>query len=288
MPEFDTTGPIDVTVVLVAGDVRITAGDRPGTTVQVRPGNPGSEVDKRFADQTVVEFTNGRLLVKGPKHPFLSLMQPVIGVFGKPGVIDVEIALATGSHIDVDGGILTLTSTGALGKSRVKSGMGDIRMARVASVDARTGSGAVSVQTVDGDATVSTGAGELRLGDVGGGAQLKTATGETRVESVGGYLRVRSSHGSVQVGRAGGDVDAATAAGDIRIGEVGPGSVTLKTAVGELQVGVPEGLPAYLDVHTSFGSVHNQLTSGGAPADGARHVRVSARTSAGDIVVRRP
>ncbi|MEV6632862.1 DUF4097 family beta strand repeat-containing protein [Actinoplanes sp. NPDC051470] len=281
MPDFDTTGPIEATINVVAGNVRVTAGDTPGTTVEVRPANPGSDRDQTFAEQTVVEYANGRLLVKGPK-------QKNFGIFGgKAGVVDVEITLATGSGIDADGGILNLTSRGALGDCRVKAGVGDVRLERVASVDARTGAGALTVLTVDGDATAVSGSGEVRVGEVGKNAQLKTGNGETRLESVGGDLRARSSNGSVMVGRAGGNVDAATANGSIRIDEIAGGTVSLKTALGELEVGVPEGLPAYLDLHTSFGTVHNRLTASDAPGGGQRHAEVRAHTSYGDVIVRR-
>ena len=290
MPEFDTTGPIDVTIDLPVGDVRITAGDTPGTTVHVRPANPKREADKRVAEQTTVEYADGRLLVKGPQNPVLGLLRPVIGPFnGKnSGIVTVDITVATGSSLSADGGVINLTSTGTLGDCRVKSGCGDIRLDRAGSVTAHTGAGTVVVQAADGDAEVSTGSGEVRVGTVGHGARLKNANGQTHIESVGGALRARASNGGILVGRTGGAVDAATAHGDIRIGEVGPGAVGLKTAMGELEVGVPDGMPAYLDVQTSFGNVQNQLSQSGAPRDGEQHVEIHARTAYGDIVIRRP
>lgn len=288
--EFDTSGPIDVTLDLPIGDVRITAGDTPGTTVHVRPANPQREVDNRFAEQTLVEYADGRLLVKGPRNPVLGLLQPVIGPFTSKnsGIVDVQITVATGSALGAEGGVLNLTSTGALGDCRVKSGMGDIRLDRVGAVTAQTGAGTVIVQAADGDAEVTTGSGELRVGAVGRGARLKNANGQTRIESVVGTLRVRSSNGVILIGRTGGDVDAATAHGDIRIDEVGPGNVALKTAMGELEVGVPAGMPAYLDVQTAFGTVQNRLSESGAPRGGEQHVEIHARSSYGDIVIRRP
>jgi len=284
MPEFDTTGPIAVTVNLAAGDVRVIAGDTPGTTVRVRPGNPSSEQDRSYAEQTVVECADGRLLVKGPKPRGFG----VIGPSSKTGVIDVEIVLAAGSSLDADGSILNLTGTGTLGATRVKSGVGDIRLDHVASADLKTGTGAVTVQGVDGDATANTGAGDLRIGPVGGRAQLKTGSGETQIEGAAAGLRARSSNGGVQAGRVGGDVDVASANGAIRIGEVAAGRVTLKTALGDLEIGVPEGLPAYLDMHTSFGNVLSRLDASEAPGAGQQHVEITARTSYGDITIRRP
>ena len=45
MPTFDTPEPISVTVELVVGDVRITASDRTDTVVEVRPSDAADEAD---------------------------------------------------------------------------------------------------------------------------------------------------------------------------------------------------------------------------------------------------
>ena len=88
MPTFDTPEPISAVVELVVGDVRITASDRDDTAVEIRPSDESHEPDVRAAEQTRVEYSAGRLLVKTPRQRSLSL-------FGKPGSIDVTIGLPT-------------------------------------------------------------------------------------------------------------------------------------------------------------------------------------------------
>jgi ABC-2 type transport system ATP-binding protein len=50
---------------------------------------------------------------------------------------------------------------------------------------------------------------------------------------------------------------------------------------------VAEGTAAHLDLHTQFGNLHNQLDVTDAPAEGEHTVSIRARTSYGDITIRR-
>ncbi|MDQ1392128.1 MAG: hypothetical protein QOF30_1105, partial [Acidimicrobiaceae bacterium] len=67
MPTFDTPEPISVTVELGVGDLRIVAGERSETIVEVRPSDASNTSDVNATHQTRVEYANGRLLVKAPK-----------------------------------------------------------------------------------------------------------------------------------------------------------------------------------------------------------------------------
>jgi len=96
---------------------------------------------------------------------------------------------------------------------------------------------------------------------------------------------VKSSNGSVTIERARNDVRLATANGNLRVGSAEHGTVELRTAMGRIEVGLPEGTAARLDLHTSFGSVVNQLEATPRPASDDSIVTMSARTSAGDIVI---
>jgi hypothetical protein len=77
------------------------------------------------------------------------------------------------------------------------------------------------------------------------------------------------------------------ARGDVRLGEVAGGDVRAETAFGQVEVGIRDGVAAWLDLDTRFGSVHNDLETADSPAPGEDTVDVRARTSFGDITVRR-
>jgi DUF4097 and DUF4098 domain-containing protein YvlB len=80
---------------------------------------------------------------------------------------------------------------------------------------------------------------------------------------------------------------AKSANGDVRLGEAVRGSVVLETHAGDVEVGIREGTAAYLDVRSVAGRVLNELDAAGAPEPSAETVEVRARTSTGDIVIRR-
>jgi hypothetical protein len=73
----------------------------------------------------------------------------------------------------------------------------------------------------------------------------------------------------------------------VTIGQVSHGAVVAQTGRGAIEVGVREGVAAWLDLHTHFGAARNQLDASGPPAPGDDSVEVRARTSLGDITIRR-
>jgi DUF4097 and DUF4098 domain-containing protein YvlB len=120
---------------------------------------------------------------------------------------------------------------------------------------------------------------------IGGRAEVKNSNGDTRIGDSGGPLRVKAANGSVNVDRAQGDVTATTANGNLRVGSAERGSVQLKTSIGRVEIGIPTGTSALLDLSTSFGTVFNGLDAADDPGAGDRTVEVHAQTSTGDIDV---
>ncbi len=150
-----------------------------------------------------------------------------------------------------------------------------------------TAAGAIAVQQVSGDAEVSTGSGRVRLGTIDGAAVIKNSNGDIHVGEVTGSLRAKTANGDITVGRTGADVTASTARGDVRVAGVRRGAAALSTGFGEIEIGVEAGTAARLDVHTRFGSVRNQMDAADRPEPSDETAEVRARTSYGDIVIRR-
>jgi Putative adhesin len=281
MPTFDTPEPIAVTLELGVGDVRIDATDRTDTTVEVRPSDPSKEGDVAAAEQTQVEYRNGQLSVRGPKG--WRQWMPRRG--GES--IDVQIEVPAGSRVELDAGVATLRGTGSLGAVHGKVGVGEIRLDRTGSLDVRSGFGDISVDHVAGKADVSTGSGTLRIGTIDGHVVLKNSNGDTWIGEVSGTARVSAANGDIAIDVARAGVRAKTANGAVRLGEVAAGDAVAQTAAGDLEVGVRDGVAAWLDLHTAFGHVRNDLEASGAPATGDATVSVHASTSYGDISVHR-
>jgi DUF4097 and DUF4098 domain-containing protein YvlB len=280
MPAFETPEPILATIEVTVGDLRIAARDRTDTVVEVRPSDPSHEPDVRAAEQTRVEMTSDGLLVKTPKQRGLSL-------FGKPGSVDVIVDLPTGSRLRVEAGVATLRCSGRLAGCQAKTGAGEIDLEEAGPVDLNAGAGGISVGLARDGAEITTGSGRVRLTEIDGPAVVRTANGETWIGAVTGSLQVSASNGSISVDRADGDVTAKTANGSLRIGCVSRGMTTLKTSMGEIEIGIAAGTAALVDAETRLGSVRNSLAVSGSPEPGDETVEVHARTAFGGIVIRR-
>ncbi len=280
MPAFDTPEPISATIDLIAGDARITASERDDTVVQIRPSDASHEPDVRAAEQTRVEYASGRLLVRAPKQRGLSRL-------GKPGSIDVTIELPAGSDLQGDASVAAFRCAGLLGECRIKTATGDIELDRTGPLDLRTGAGRITVDHVAGHAEISTGSGRVRLGEIDGTAVIKNSNGDSWIGEITGELRVNAANGDIAVDHAGAGLTARTANGAVRVGEVTRDAVSLKTAFGEIEIGIRAGTAARLDVSTQFGRVRNQLAAADSPGPSDETAEVHARTSMGDIVIRR-
>jgi len=278
MPTFSTPEPITVDVWIPAGNIWVTAADRPDTVVDVQPSDVGQDVDVRAAEQTRVEFTDGHLTVRAPRPR-------AWGLFGRTASIEVTIAVPTGSRITSETMAGAFRATGRLGECRIKSSAGDIRLEDAAQIDLDSGAGEITAGRITGNAEITTGSGKIRLRQVDGSAVIKNSNGDNWIGSVTGDVRVSAANGGITVDHAYGDVTATTAMGAVRIGEVVRGAVSLKTAMGELEVGVRRGTAAWLDAQTRFGQVRNRLEPAAAPGAGENTVEVRARTSYGDIVI---
>jgi DUF4097 and DUF4098 domain-containing protein YvlB len=262
-------------------DVRVSASERTNTTVEVRPSDPSKPEDVTAAEATRVEYSDGTLVVKEPRRsrgPRLRqqtsekqlLVELEWAPFSDAGSIDVEIELPTGSDLKASTATGDLSCTGSLGRCELKSSAGDI-----------------SVERVTMDFELATATGDVRAGVVDGSAQIKNANGDTRVREVGGDLAVSAANGDVEVEHARGGVTVKTANGDIRIGNMQSGSLQAESGRGDIDVGVADGVAAWLDLDTGFGDVDNQLDAAQRPSSDEQKVEILARTGFGDITIRR-
>lgn len=277
MPRFESPDPISITVDIL-GNTHITASDRTDTVVTVGPMDPSKASDVRAAEQTVVDYSGGRLSVRSPRS---------WGPFSGSQTVVLTIEAPTGSALDGTSPMGDFHAEGELGTTAVKTSMGNVRLDLTAELRAKTSFGNVTVDRVVGNADVSTSSGDIRIGEIEGSAVVKNSNGSTRLDRVAGEVRAKSSNGNVLIGHAGAGVVARTANGDVRVAEVGRGDVVVETAAGELEVGIAPGVAAWLDVSTRFGSVRNSLDSARGPDGAEGTVQVRARSSFGDIVIHR-
>jgi Putative adhesin len=279
MPKFDTPEPITANIEPGVGSVTVVAGERIDTVVEIRPTNPDNPADIDAAARTTVDFAGNTLTVRGPRY------NPLIGP-SKNRSIEVTVELPAGSHVHGKSGMGDLTATGRLGDVSYKTGLGHVQFDEAAALSVSSGTGNVLGNRVTGNASITT-AGRLHVAELAGRGELKNSNGDTVVGAAHAPLKVRAANGDITVDEAADDVDAKTANGAVRVLDAVRGSLTLETAMGEIEIGVREGTAAWLDVTTKFGKVRNEMTASGAPAEHADKVEIHANTGFGDVTVRR-
>ncbi|MFJ8912864.1 DUF4097 family beta strand repeat-containing protein [Amycolatopsis sp. NPDC102389] len=280
MPTFATPEPILADLEPVIGNVRIVAGDRADTVVEVAPLDENNESDIDAAKCTVVEFSGGTLTVRAPKMRLLDFSR-------RTRSIDVTIELPAGSRVQGSTGLGDLTVTGRIGGCRYKSGTGHIRLDRAGELKLHTASGNIVVEHADGNADISTSSGRVHVGGIDGTAVVKNSNGPTTIGAAGDSIRVRSANGDITVEKAESGVEAKTANGSVRVLDAARGTLTLETSLGDVEIGIREGSAAWLDVNTGFGRVINDMAAATAPGATTDKVEVHAGTSVGDIIVHR-
>ena len=245
MPRFETPGPITLELELYVADVRIEAGDRADTVVEVRPANETARDDVNAAERTRVENVPGRVHVRTQRHWRMYTPR------SDGGAVQVHIELPAGSRVLAKSAMGSFRSTGPLGETQIKTGLGDIDVERAVTVRLKTGAGDVEVGHVKGAAELTTGTGDIRAGELHGPTVIKNATG------------------------------------DVRVGAAAGGSLDARTGFGQIEIGVPDGTAAWLELGTGYGQVRSDLDRSGPPATGETTVEVRANSGYGDITINR-
>ena len=136
-----------------------------------------------------------------------------------------------------------------------------------------------------GDSQITTGSGALVIG-IDGAAVVKNSNGDTRIGEVTGDLRVKAANGRISVDQADAAVTVKTANGDVRLGEVARGAVVAEPQPARSRsVSATASRPGW----TSTRGSATCRTIWWLPTSrtGEDPVDVRARTSWGDIIVRR-
>jgi hypothetical protein len=280
MTRFETPEPIAVSVEIGMGAILIAAGDRADTIVEVLPADPARPADVTAAEETRVELAGGALQVKGTRR------WRAIGPFGGDGSVDVRIELPAGSRVSGHVGMGAFRCTGPLGDLRLRSGTGDIHVEEAAAVSLAVGAGDIDLEHATGDAQLTTGSGAVRAGRIDGAASVKTANGELHVGEITGELKAKTANGAIEVERSHGALTAKTANGAIRLGGLEGGPVVAESGFGPIEIGIPEGIAAWLDLDTRRGRLRNELDAR-PPEPDQPTVEVRAGSGFGDITVRR-
>ncbi|MED5811748.1 DUF4097 family beta strand repeat-containing protein [Mycolicibacterium sp. 050232] len=261
MPTFRTPEPITAVVEVAAGAVHLAATDREDTVVDVAPRDPERASDVRAAEQARIDFHNGTLVVTAGKK-VLSL--------GRGGAVRLDIALPTHSRLDISSASAGIDADGVYSDCRFASASGSLRVA-----------------AVSGNLKADTASGNLNLGDLAGDARIATASGDVAIDRIDGDVKFQAASGSLAIGSLRGRVKHKAASGSLTVGIGVNGALSAQTGSGEVEVGIPQGTAARLELKTHSGTVENALQASDGPAEGDETFMVHARTGSGDISIRR-
>ncbi len=280
---FPAVGPIDADIALFGGSVTIEATARDDIEVEVRAATADKATDLRALERTTVDFVGERLSIA---------QQAGFGrwLVGQKGLVEVLVRIPEASRLTVKTGYGSIALVGEVAPApTLETSYGDVRVDDVQDATLRTGYGEISADAVRGSSTLH--GGGARLAQTGGDTSVTSTYGSITIGVMGGALTVRTSYGDVDVDTALGPVAAKTAYGSVRVRDAVRGALRLESSYGALEVGIREGTAAWLDVSSQQGLVRNLLTPGAAPAaqgdEAADVLEVYARTSAGDITIRR-
>jgi len=275
MPTFATPGPIAATVVVAGAQVRVTASDRTDTKVLVEPINEASRSDVKVANKTKVDFAGGQLSVK----------TTVSG--DKNGSVAITIDLPAGSSLVAYLAHSGVHADGSFGECELHMASGRVQLDRINALQANIAGGEVAIGHIAGRANVEGKTVAMRISEIEGTVRLMTSAGQTWIGHASADLDFSSGSGGLDIDRADGSVTAKTANGPIRIGRLTRGQAELMNGSGNIEVGISEGIAAYIDVNSERGSVRNSVPSQENPDASDNKVRVHARTRHGDIVIQR-
>jgi DUF4097 and DUF4098 domain-containing protein YvlB len=257
---FETPGAVALDISCAEGEIEIETTESAATEVEV-------DASDELLEAARVEHSDaaGRheVVVRIPKRG---------GLFRRGGHVHVTVRAPEGADLRVDAASADTRARGRFGSAVVQAASGDVGLPAVAEAVVKTASGDVEVENAAGDVTVS------------------TASGDVRVGRVGGSTTVRSASGDVTVREAASDVGISTASGDQTIGAVVQGRVELRSASGDVRVGIARGSGVWVDARSMSGDTTSELELGDAEPQSDESgplVELSAISMSGDVQIAR-
>jgi hypothetical protein len=270
--EFPAHNPVNLQVRIPSGDVTVSAAATQTATVTL-------DGDDWVLAVTRVKFDDGTLSIIVPDQTYLSgglgeVLGDVLGdIFNRRGGGTAQNRARRGADVDVD-----------------------IRLTRHGSVDAVVelpeGS-SCRVSTASGDVRCTGEYGALDIHSAGGDIGAERVSGPVRLESASGDVsvsqareaNVKTASGNVEIGCVSGDVQVHTASGNVRIEGASGHRTDVKSASGDISVGVAPGIGVYLDLSSLSGTVSSDLEPG--EETGRAEMRLCCRSISGDVRVSR-
>lgn len=257
---FPLTGPINLQARLGRGSLTVhTQEDLTEARVELTPRHSNSDILERI----VVELNGQTLFVTAPREgglfdlPFLASRSR--------DAIDVLVCVPTATAVKVSTFSANVVLRGLVGDVDVACAAADFGADHIGGdLRLRYGSGTCKIVQVDGSVESRSGSGTAKFGQINGSLNAACGSGQLVVRSVRGRARSRAGSGTFTLNAVHGDVD-------------------LASGSGPMNIGLPAGRPARLDLLTGSGRVDSELPIDGIPTTKGEPLSIRARTGSGDI-----
>jgi hypothetical protein len=288
---FETDGPVELDLGTGGGGITVRLVDEPGVHVEIRQDpsaaspwaqgvtNLMSWVSTQFGSQLGGQF--GETVPEGSTVEAEAVRQTRVDftagrlVVRTPKEIQlrnvpvvVSVQAPVGSHVEARTGSGDVTVNGGAGR-----------------LNLHTGSGRISADQAEDKVQVDTGSGTVRLGPMAAGLRAKTGSGDVEVTAIGGASTVVTGSGDVWLGAVTGDVLARTGSGRVTIANAAAGELELHTGSGAIHVGVRKGTAAEIDLSSGSGEARSDLDLTTNPPESKPLLRIRGRTGSGTALV---
>ena len=274
---FSTPGPVRLELELPAGAIEVEAAETDETHVQLEALSGNEQVQEMVAAARIEASQRGdthviTVAVRTRHGVWISFSRGPDIRLGTPEM-RLRVSCPKGSALDVSTKSADLQARGDYGIVDFKTASGDMSVERTADAYAKTASGDVHVDTVNGSLDV------------------KTVSGDVFVSSVARDATVQAVSGDVHIGSSGGSISANTVSGDQKYEGVARGRVELRAVSGDITVGIRRGSRVFIDANTVSGSTSSEFELADAPSEPAAQdaplVEVFAKTVSGDVRMER-
>jgi DUF4097 and DUF4098 domain-containing protein YvlB len=233
------------------------------------------------------------------RYEFATPEPPKLRVSNPAGHVEIEAAPRGDTVVEVEGGNVEEIAVEQRGREivverRKRFGRGggsyDVRVLAPEGADAELDLGSAGARTTGllGEVRVRNASGEVRLDSIGGRLDLSTASGDVVVGRAGGGGTIRTASGDVVVREAGGRLGVMTASGDLVVAAIAEGALDLKSASGDIQIGIAKGSRFHIDARSLSGEATSDLeVLGVETTTEGPLVELKATSMSGDIRITR-
>jgi DUF4097 and DUF4098 domain-containing protein YvlB len=273
---FQTTNEVRFDIRLGAGEVRLETSQTAETTVTLEP--------LRDNDATASAIQEARVEQRGDEI-LVDIRDRRRGFRGSD--VLVEIRCPEGASVRAKSGSADIKGGGRFGSVDIETGSGDVQFSELdGDAEVNAASGDVQFATVGGRGRINTASGDVQLGSLGGGGKINSASGDVQIREARDSVEVNTASGDVNLGEASSSVSVNSASGDQTVGSAVQGKLDLKSASGDLKIGIREGSTLWVDARSRSGEVRSELDVSELPPEGdAPHIELRANSMSGDITV---